>query len=90
MMRVSGENAAMSSAVLQKNIRRLYEGATPQGVRFRYGLLAFDIVTVLFIIATSFLPSNDITEIGRAFDTSTKAQRRKVFASATRCWHSIS
>ena len=62
MIRVSGENAAMSFAGLQKNIRRLYEGATPQGVRFRYALLAFDIVTVLFIIATSFLPSNDFTE----------------------------
>ena len=62
MIRVSGENAAMSFAGLQKNIRRLYEGATPQGVRFRYALLAFDIVTLLFIIATSFLPSNDFTE----------------------------
>ena len=62
MIRVSGENAAMSFAGLQKNIRRLYEGATPQGVRFRYALLAFDIVTVSFIIATSFLPSNEITE----------------------------
>ena len=62
MIRVSGENAVMSFAGLQKNIRRLYEGATPQGVRFRYALLAFDIVTLLFIIATSFLPSNDFTE----------------------------
>ena len=47
---------------LKSNIRRLYEGATPRGVRFRYALLAFDIVTVLFIIATSFLPSNQIVE----------------------------
>src|SRR5262245_65369677 len=52
----------MSLASLQKNVTDLYEGATPEGVRFRYALLAFDIITVLFIIATSFLPSNDVTE----------------------------
>src|SRR6188474_3675954 len=46
----------------RRSIRDLYEGATETGVRFRYALLAFDIVTVLFIIATSFLPSNEITE----------------------------
>ena len=57
-----GEYVAMPSASISRNIRSLYEGATPNGVRFRYGLLVFDIVTVLFIIATSFLPSNDITE----------------------------
>lgn len=61
-MRVNGEYAGMSFASLRKSIRRLYEGETPEGFRFRYGLLAFDIVTVLFIIATSFLPSNDVTE----------------------------
>ncbi|WOH49543.1 potassium channel family protein [Bradyrhizobium sp. sBnM-33] len=53
----------MSFASLQNNVRQLYEGATPEGVRFRYALLVFDIVTVLFIIATSFFPSNDVTEI---------------------------
>ena len=52
----------MSFATFRKAVRHLYEGATPEGVRFRYALLAFDIVTVLFIIATSFLPSNDVTE----------------------------
>ena len=52
----------MTLAFLKKGIRRLYEGATPNGVRFRYALLAFDIVTVLFIIATSFLPSHKIVE----------------------------
>ena len=57
-----GEYAAMSFASLKTDIRQLYEGATPQGVRFRYALLAFDVVTVLFIIVTSFLPSNEITE----------------------------
>jgi voltage-gated potassium channel len=49
-------------ASLKRSIRRLYEGATPSGVGFRYALLAFDMVTVLFIIATSFLPSSEIIE----------------------------
>jgi voltage-gated potassium channel len=48
---------------LQSTLRALYEGSTPQGVRFRYALLAFDVVTILFIIATSFLPSTHITDI---------------------------
>jgi voltage-gated potassium channel len=38
-----------------KWLRRLYEGETIQAQRFRYGLLLFDIGTVLFIIATSFV-----------------------------------
>jgi voltage-gated potassium channel len=37
-------------------------GRNAGGVRFRHAPLAFDIVTVVFIIATSFLPSNDFTE----------------------------
>jgi voltage-gated potassium channel len=53
----------MTFTSLRKNIRYLYEGATPAGVRFRYALLAFDVVTILFIIATSFLPSTHITDI---------------------------
>ena len=52
----------MTFASLKRSIRDLYEGATTTGVRFRYGLLTFDIVTVLFIIATSFLPSSEIIE----------------------------
>ena len=52
----------MTFAALKRDIRRLYEGATPRGVRFRYALLAFDIVTVVFIIATSFLPSSQAIE----------------------------
>jgi len=37
-------------------LRRLYEAATPAGTRFRYALLAFDVFTVVFIVATSFMP----------------------------------
>jgi voltage-gated potassium channel len=52
----------MTFASLKTTIRQLYEGATPRGVLFRYALLAFDIATVLFIIATSFLAPNDVIE----------------------------
>lgn len=55
----------MTFASLKDRIRGLYEGEHASGVQFRYALLAFDIVTVLFIIVTSFLPANDIVE---AFD----------------------
>jgi voltage-gated potassium channel len=47
MMHASGEDSAMPFATFRKTVRHLYEGATPEGVRFRYALLAFDIVTVV-------------------------------------------
>lgn len=37
-------------------LRLLYEGDTLEAHRFRYALLIFDIVTILFIVASSFLP----------------------------------
>src|SRR5687767_8833584 len=39
---------------LQARLRFLYEGEHPAAYRFRYALLAFDAVTVLFIVVTSF------------------------------------
>lgn len=47
---------------LRQRLRDLYDGSTDSGWRFRYGLLIFDIATVIFIIATSFLPPNDVFE----------------------------
>jgi len=47
---------------LKQTLRELYEGDTPRGHRFRYGLLIFDLVTVLFIVASSFLPRNLLVE----------------------------
>lgn len=46
----------------QGRLRHLYEGGTPGTHQFRYALLAFDLVTLLFIVATSFLPRNTIIE----------------------------
>src|SRR4051794_41102327 len=44
------------------NLRALYEGDTRRAHRFQYGLIAFDCLTVVFIIFTSFLPRTDILE----------------------------
>jgi voltage-gated potassium channel len=38
-----------------ERLRKLYEGETAQAQRFRYGLLLFDLVTIVFIVATSFV-----------------------------------
>ncbi|ABE39990.1 Ion transport 2 [Rhodopseudomonas palustris BisB5] len=52
----------MAYAEFKTFLRELYQGASPRGVAFRYGVLAFDIVTVLFIVGTSFLPSHEFIE----------------------------
>jgi voltage-gated potassium channel len=41
---------------VKDRIRALYEDETEQAKRFRYGLLAFDVTTIAFVVATSFLP----------------------------------
>ncbi len=46
-----------------KTLRELYEGTSAKAHRFRYGLLAFDIVTILFVIVTSFFEHTRIIEI---------------------------
>ncbi|SHJ00452.1 ion channel [Wenxinia saemankumensis] len=38
-------------------LRELYEDDTPRAVRFRYGLIFFDLATILFVIVTSFFPA---------------------------------
>ena len=52
----------MTLGLSKDNLRQLYEGETLHSVRFRYALLALDIVTVLFIVTTSFLPRTRIIE----------------------------
>lgn len=41
---------------LRDNLKLLYEGDTLEAHRFRYALLVFDIATIVFIVASSFLP----------------------------------
>lgn len=47
---------------LRRALRHLYESDRPGSVRFRYALLVFDIVTVVFVVTTSFLPRTDWIE----------------------------
>ena len=56
------ESVAVHFELLKGRIRQLYESETPVGVRFRYALLFLDIVTVLFIIVTSFVPRTKAIE----------------------------
>lgn len=44
----------MSDITFRSRLRELYEGAGPTGDRFRYALLAFDLLTVAWLIASSF------------------------------------
>lgn len=44
-------------------VRALYEGESPGARRFRYALFAFDIGTILFLVATSFVRRGPHTEI---------------------------
>lgn len=43
-------------------LRSLYEGETREAHRFRYALLVFDVTTILFIVASSFLPRTRVLE----------------------------
>lgn len=47
---------------LLRTIRHYYESDTRDGILFRYALLGFDIVTVLFIVTTSFVPRSEVIE----------------------------
>lgn len=40
---------------MKAQITELYEGDTKRAVRFRYGLLVFDVATVLFLVISSFV-----------------------------------
>ena len=47
---------------MKNRIRALYAGDTDEAHRFRYALLIFDVVTILFVIATSFTHHGPIVE----------------------------
>jgi voltage-gated potassium channel len=53
---------SLAVPTFRSKLRFLYEGGTPEAHRFRYALLVFDLVTLLFIVATSFGPRNAVVE----------------------------
>ncbi|MFN0193479.1 MAG: potassium channel family protein [Aestuariivirga sp.] len=48
---------------LRETLKEFYDGETSRAYRFRYGLLAFDIVTIAFIIASSFATGGPWVEV---------------------------
>lgn len=58
----SGNTSTSLLTDFRERLRDLYDGSTASGWRFRYALLAFDIVTVVFIVTTSFLPPSEVFE----------------------------
>lgn len=53
---MSKSKAPARPPTLRDRLRKLYESNSPTSHRFRYGLLLFDIATLIFVIVTSFLP----------------------------------
>jgi hypothetical protein len=49
----------MATATL---LRELYEGESRRAVRFRYGLLLFDVLTIIFLVVKR--PSRFLLEMG--------------------------
>ncbi|WP_171060518.1 ion channel [Poseidonocella sp. HB161398] len=50
-----------------ERIRELYHGDSREAHRFRYGLVAFDLATIAFIVVTSFLPRSLWIEVADVF-----------------------
>jgi voltage-gated potassium channel len=50
----------MAENGLRKQLALLYEGRSRAAMRFRYGLIAFDVLTIAFFIATTPLPGTPL------------------------------
>ena len=44
-------------------LQELYEGGSRRSVRFRYGLLLFDVATIVFLVLTSFIDGSPVLEL---------------------------
>jgi voltage-gated potassium channel len=53
----------VNTSALETQVRFLYEAEHPIAHRFRYGLLAFDVFTILFIVGTSFLERSPLIAV---------------------------
>lgn len=47
---------------MKSRLTDLYEGESDRAHRFRYGLLVFDVATILFIVVSSFMPRAPLVE----------------------------
>jgi voltage-gated potassium channel len=53
----------MSQPSLRLRLRALYDGSSDAADRFRYGLLAFDLLTISFLVGSSFLNRSPAVEL---------------------------
>lgn len=53
----------MAEASLRGRLHHLYFGQGLDARRYRYGVMAFDLATIAFVIGTSFLPRGPVVEI---------------------------
>jgi voltage-gated potassium channel len=53
----------MEPSTLRGRLHHLYHGTAADACRFRYAVLAFDLTTIVFVIATSFLPRSLAIEV---------------------------
>jgi voltage-gated potassium channel len=51
------------AGTLRARLHHLYYGTAPDACRFRYGVLVFDLATIVFVIVTSFLPRSLLVEV---------------------------
>lgn len=56
-------------------LRELYEGESRRAVRFRYGLLLFDLLTIVFMVMTSFVQGGPVLEVADAGSSSSYSVR---------------
>jgi voltage-gated potassium channel len=59
---MQAKQAARGRGKLTEKVRHLYESGAEDAQRFRYALLLFDLTTIAFIVATSFLPRAQVVE----------------------------
>ena len=58
--RFSGAGLNLMAQRWKTTLQELYEGESIRAYRFRYGLLYFDLATILYIVATSFTESGKL------------------------------
>jgi voltage-gated potassium channel len=62
-MRPTPPDGAKTESPTVERLRVLYDGQSKDAVRFRYGLLAFDLATIGYIILSSFVPHTAVIEL---------------------------
>jgi hypothetical protein len=58
----SADRVGAAKQTLQWRLRFLYEAEHPTAHRFRYGLLVFDVTTILFVVVSSFIERTPLLE----------------------------